>query len=48
MQDNTVIVDYEAGPPALQFAPVFNVAVPFIDRHIDEGRAEKTAIRTIE
>ncbi|GBE24272.1 benzoate--CoA ligase [bacterium BMS3Bbin02] len=30
----------------LTFAPTFNVAVPFIDRHITEGRAEKVAIRT--
>lgn len=25
----------------------FNVAVPFIDRHLDEGRAAKAAIRTV-
>ena len=48
MQDNTVVVDDVAGPPALNFAPVFNVAVPFIDRHLDEGRAERLAIRTID
>lgn len=30
----------------LTFAPVFNVAVPFIDRHLAEGRAGNVAIRT--
>lgn len=29
-----------------EFSPVFNVAVPFIDRHLKEGRAEKVMIRT--
>jgi benzoate-CoA ligase family protein len=48
MQDNTVTVDEKADPPALNFAPVFNVAVPFIDRHLDEGRAGKDAIRTVD
>ena len=48
MQDNTVIVDEASAPPALRFAPVFNVAVPFIDRHLDEDRADKRAIVTID
>ncbi len=30
----------------LKFSEIFNVAVPFIDRHIDQGRGEKIAIRT--
>ena len=30
----------------LKFSQIFNVAVPFIDRHLDEGRGEKIAIRT--
>ena len=46
MKDNTVVVDAAANPPAIRFAPVFNVAVAFIDRHIDEGRAAKVAIRS--
>ncbi len=46
MRDNTVIVDRSQDPVALRFAPVFNVAVPFIDRHLDEGRSAKVAIRT--
>jgi benzoate-CoA ligase family protein len=48
MQDNTVTVDDQANPPAFTFSPVFNVAVPFIDRHLDEGRADKDAIRTVD
>lgn len=34
-------------PRELAFSKDFNVAVPFIDRHIGEGRAAKTAIRTM-
>ena len=30
-----------------RFAPIFNVAVPFIDRHLSERRSEKVAIRTV-
>jgi benzoate-CoA ligase family protein len=46
MRDNTVVV--ERGPQAsrLRFAPRFNAAVPFIDRHVAEGRAGKIAVRT--
>jgi benzoate-CoA ligase family protein len=40
--DHTVAVTHEG----LTFAPTFNVAVAFIDRHIDEGRADKVAIVT--
>ena len=29
----------------LNTRPVFNVAVPFIDRHLDEARGDKVAIR---
>ena len=45
MQDNTVSVDTSQSPAKLTFAPVFNVAVPFIDRHLAEGRGAKVAIR---
>ena len=52
MRDNTVRVertgDGRDHPSAIHFSPVFNVAVPFIDRHISEGRSNKTAIRTAE
>ncbi len=46
MRDNTVSVDRSTMPATLEFAPVFNVAVPFIDRHLEEGRGAKVAIRT--
>lgn len=46
MPDNTVEIDTSEQPPRLHFAPRFNVAVPFIDRHVAEGRGAKLAIRT--
>ncbi len=46
MEDISVILDDSETPPAIKFPPVFNVAVPFIDRHLKEGRARKVAIRT--
>ena len=48
MTPNTVTVDTSTSPATLTFAHSFNVAVPFIDRHLDEGRSEKIAIRTVE
>ena len=45
MDDHTVAVDATQTPTALTFADVFNVAVPFIDRHVTEGRGAKVAIR---
>jgi len=47
MQDHTVDIDRTVQPANITFAPNFNVAVPFIDRHLDEGRADKQAIRPI-
>jgi benzoate-CoA ligase family protein len=38
-------VDRSRAPSTFDFAPGFNVAVPFIDRHILEGRGAKIAIR---
>lgn len=46
MQKNTVTVDRSQTPFSIEFAPSFNTAVAFIDRHLDEGRREKVAIRT--
>lgn len=46
MRSNTVDIDASERPSRLRFAPGFNVAVPFIDRHIAEGRGSKIAIRT--
>jgi benzoate-CoA ligase family protein len=46
MKDHSVKVNVSGNHPELHFAPVFNVAVPFIDRHLAEGRSEKIAIRS--
>ncbi|WP_020678311.1 benzoate-CoA ligase family protein [Geopsychrobacter electrodiphilus] len=46
LKDHSVVIDRTTAPLTLQFAPVFNVAVPFIDRHCGEGRGDKIAIRT--
>lgn len=48
MKENTVIVDQSVIPSTIRYASVFNVAVPFIDRHLDEGRADKVAIRMLD
>ncbi|MCP4384281.1 MAG: AMP-binding protein, partial [Hyphomicrobiales bacterium] len=48
MRDNTVLIDDSAAEAAISFSPRFNVAVPFIDRHIEEGRGMRIAIRTAE
>ena len=48
MKDNTIALDPSTSPAAISIAPVFNVAVPFIDRHIEEGRAAKIAITTLD
>ena len=45
MDDHTVAVDTAQTPTGLAFAEVFNVAVPFVDRHIREGRGARVAIR---
>ena len=34
---------FEKTAGGLELAPVFNVAVPFVDRHLAEGRAERIA-----
>jgi benzoate-CoA ligase family protein len=47
MRSGKVEVDTSQHPTGLRFASRFNVAVPFIDRHIFEGRGAKAAIRTI-
>ncbi len=45
MQANTVTID--PTDSSIRLAPRFNVAVPFIDRHLEEGRARKIALRTV-
>ncbi len=44
MRDHTVTVGQAEAGPKLTFAPVFNAAIAFIDRHLDEGRGNKLAI----
>ncbi|PPR18679.1 MAG: Benzoate--CoA ligase [Alphaproteobacteria bacterium MarineAlpha9_Bin7] len=45
MTDFLVKVDRSITPPKFSFPKPFNVAVPFIDRHIQENRGEKIAIQ---
>jgi len=46
MQDHTVAIDRSTTPTTIAYAPIFNVAPCFIDRHLKEGRADKVAIRS--
>lgn len=48
MQDNTVAIEPGPSGSRLRFAPRFNVAAAFIDRHLAEGRGASVAIRTAE
>lgn len=45
MQDHQVTVDRSQTPSRIEIAPVFNLCVPFVDRHIAEGRADKVVAR---
>lgn len=45
LPDHTVAIDESVTPNALHFAPNFNVAVAFIDRHVAEGRGNRIALR---
>ena len=47
MRDHTVTVDRSTSPSTLTFAPNFNVAVAFIDRHLEEGRGGKVVVRSV-
>ncbi len=44
MQDHTVTIDRSTSPGTITYGANFNVAVSFIDRHLDEGRADKIAL----
>ena len=44
MYQHSVEVDYSVSPANIRYPDVFNVAVPFIDRHLDEMRAGKSAV----
>ena len=46
MQSNTVVIDRSVHPNKIIFSDQFNVAIPFIDRHLSEGRADKLCIIT--
>ncbi len=46
MRDHTASIDRSTTPTTIVFAPIFNVAPCFIDRHLEEGRADKVAIRS--
>ncbi len=46
MASTGVTVDRSKSPAAIAFEAGFNAAVPFVDRHLAEGRGEKVAIRT--
>ena len=46
MVDHTVTLDTFRDPAGIEFSPVFNCAVPYIDRHLDEGRADKVFVRS--
>jgi benzoate-CoA ligase family protein len=48
MDARSVTVDRSQSPARLSFDPGFNVALPFIDRHVAEGRGAKLAIRSAE
>jgi benzoate-CoA ligase family protein len=46
MQLESLTVDRSQSPAQITFGPGFNAAVPFIDRHLAEGRGAKVAIRS--
>src|SRR5512138_648571 len=46
MKVSTLSIDRTQSPARIKFEPGFNVAVPFIDRHLAEGRGAKVAIRS--
>lgn len=45
MSEHQISVDGAVTPAAIGFSDNFNVAVPMIDRHLEEGRGDKCAIR---
>jgi benzoate-CoA ligase family protein len=46
MEKHSVSIVDSQDESQIQFSDIFNVAVPFIDRHLAEGRSEKVAILT--
>jgi benzoate-CoA ligase family protein len=47
MRNNTVIIDDKDDPTTFRFARQFNVAIPFVDRHVEEGHGARIAIRSV-
>lgn len=47
MQLESLTVDGSESPARITFGSGFNVAVPFIDRHLAEGRGAKVALRSL-
>ncbi len=46
MKDHSYRIEGNEQNPVVRFADNFNVAVPFIDRHLQEGRSQKTMLTT--
>ena len=46
MKNHSISITSSQDGFQFQFSKIFNVAVPFIDRHLKEGRSDKLAIRT--
>ena len=46
MKLETLSIDRSQSPARIAFEPGFNAAVPFVDRHLAEGRGAKVAIRS--
>ena len=44
MADHQVVIDHSQALSQISFSSRFNAAVPFIDRHLQEGRGDKVAI----
>ncbi len=45
MRNHTVEVDRSVSPAKLSFPDIFNVSVPFLDKHLQEGRGAKVLAR---
>ena len=46
MENHSVSIADSQDESQIKFSDIFNVAVPFIDRHLAEGRSEKVVILT--
>jgi benzoate-CoA ligase family protein len=45
MRDHEARIDRSVAPARIDFAPVFNTSVPFVDHHVAEGRGDKVMAR---